>query len=592
MPEDSSANLARRASRSGSHLGELIDYSLHDEVNESIEDSNRYWYKEAVFYEVYVRAFCDGNGDGFGDLRGVTSRLDYLANLGVNCIWLLPIYPSPLKDDGYDIADNCDVHPHYGTIEDFKTLVNAVHERNMKIIADLIPNHTSDQHVWFQKSRAKKEDNPYRDYYVWTDDPLKYKEARIIFTDTEPSNWTWDEVAGQYYWHRFFASQPDLNFDNPKVQEEMLDIMRFWLKLGIDGFRVDAVPYLFEREGTNCENLPETHHYLKRMRKLMDDEFPGKIILAEACQLPIDVREYFGDGDEFHMGFHFPVMPRIYMTMKSGDYTKLKQILLDTPEIPKECQWVTFLRNHDELTLEMVSPEERKWMWEEYSPDPRMRINVGIRRRLAPLLDGDRRKIELIHSMLLTLPGSPILYYGDEVGMGDNIKLEDRNGVRTPMQWDPVDNHAGFSSAPKIYAPIIESNLYNQSRVNVNDAINDPSSLYNILRHMIAVRRKHPSFGMGKLEWVDSGDLGIASWFRFRGNDKMLVVSNLTDQPRRVFIDIPSKFAPRGCDFVTDVYTGFRHAIKGRKLEMSLRPFEFFWLDCNPAEAMACYHSM
>jgi len=593
MPEGPNMNserlVTRRASMARLDSG---DYQLHDELTESIEDSNRSWYKEAVFYEVYVRAFCDGNGDGFGDLRGVTSRLDYLANLGVNCIWLLPIYPSPLKDDGYDISDNKDIHPHYGNIEDFKTLVNAVHERNMKIIADLIPNHTSDQHHWFKASRAQKENNPYREYYVWTDDPVKYKEARIIFTDTEKSNWTWDEVAGQYYWHRFFSSQPDLNFDSPKVQDEMLDIMRFWLKLGIDGFRVDAVPYLFEREGTNCENLPETHEYLKRMRTMCDVEFPGKILLAEACQLPIDVREYFGDGDEFHMGFHFPVMPRIYMTLKSGDYTKLKQILLDTPDIPKECQWVTFLRNHDELTLEMVSPEERKWMWDVYSPDPRQRINVGIRRRLAPLLDGDRRRIELIHSMLLTLPGSPILYYGDEIGMGDNIWLEDRNGVRTPMQWDPVDRHAGFSSAPKIYVPIIDSEKYNSTRVNVNDAIKDPSSFYNILRHMIAVRRKHPSFGMGKLEWVDSGDLGIASWFRFRGNDKMLVVSNLTDQPRRVFIDIPSKFAPRGCDFVTDVYTGFRHAIKGRKLEMSLRPFEFFWLDCNPAEAMACYHSM
>jgi len=346
-----------------------------------------------------------------------------LSNLGVNCVWLLPIYPSPLRDDGYDVADYCNIHPHYGNLEDFKTLVKAVHERNMRIIADLIPNHTSDQHYWFQQSRLSR-DNPYRDYYVWSDNPTKYKDARIIFIDTEKSNWTWDEVAGQYYWHRFFSSQPDLNFENPKVRQEMLNTMRFWLDLGIDGFRVDAVPYLFEEEGTNCENLPQTHDYLKEMRKMMDTEYPGRIMLAEACQPPRDVRAYFGpNGEEFHMGFHFPVMPRIYMSIAAENYTKLKAVLDDTPDIPSSCQWVTFLRNHDELTLEMVTPEERKWMWETYAPNPRMRINLGIRRRLAPLFNNDRRRIELAHCMLLTLPGSPILYYGDEIGMGDNIWL-------------------------------------------------------------------------------------------------------------------------------------------------------------------------
>jgi len=413
---------------------EITNLRLSSYAKHSVLMKTRLWYQEAVFYEVYVRAFSDSNEDGFGDLRGLTDRLDYLSSLGVNCIWLLPIYPSPLKDDGYDVADYLDVHPHYGNLDDFKTLVNAVHERNMKIIADFIPNHTSDQHWWFRESRSSRT-NPYRDYYVWSDTDTKYKEARIIFVDTEKSNWTWDENTKQYYWHRFYSCQPDLNYENPKVREEMMNVMRFWLDMGIDGFRVDAVPYLFEQDGTSCENLDITHEYLKEIRMMIDTEYPDRILLAEACQMPQDVRAYFGDGDEFHMGFHFPVMPRIYMSIKAGDCTSLRDILEITPEIPDNCQWVTFLRNHDELTLEMVTPEERKWMWEQYAPDMRMRINLGIRRRLAPLMDNDRRRIELAHSMLLTLPGSPILYYGDEICMGDNIDLPDRNGVRTPMQW-------------------------------------------------------------------------------------------------------------------------------------------------------------
>eukprot|EP01117_Protostelium_nocturnum_P017534 TRINITY_DN714_c0_g1_i1.p1 TRINITY_DN714_c0_g1~~TRINITY_DN714_c0_g1_i1.p1 ORF type:complete len:619 (+),score=218.63 TRINITY_DN714_c0_g1_i1:263-2119(+) len=546
----------------------------------NVQNDQRLWYQEAVFYEVYVRAFCDGNGDGHGDLQGLTSRLDYLSNLGVNCVWLLPIYPSPLKDDGYDVADYCNVHPHYGNMDDFRTLVNAVHERNMRIIADLIPNHTSDQHDWFQKSRIDKEGKTkYHDYYVWTDNPNDYKDARIIFTDTEKSNWSWDEVRGQYYWHRFFSSQPDLNFDNPLVQEEMLDVMRFWLKMGIDGFRVDAIPYLFEREGTNCENLPETHEYLKRMRTMMDNEFPGKIMLAEACQLPHQVREYFGDGDEFHMGFHFPIMPRIYMSIRAHDSTSLKDILAQTPDIPEGCQWVTFLRNHDELTLEMVTPEERQWMWKEYAPDMQMRINMGIRRRLHPLMDNDRRRVELAKSMLLTLPGSPILYYGDEIGTGDNIQLFDRNGVRTPMQWDNTRPHAGFSQAENLYAPVIDSPLYNCDRVNVRDAQADPSSLYNVLRHMIAQRRKHQAFGSGKLFWLDHSDKSIAAWLRIYKMDIMLVVCNMSDESRNPTIDLPDKYVT--IPDVEDVLTETQYSIEDNKINVPLDPYAFKWIELS-----------
>jgi len=567
---------------SSASFDELPNYSYHEEITESIEDVTNLWYKEAVFYEVYVRAFCDSNGDGHGDLPGLTSRLDYLAALGVNCIWLLPIYPSPLKDDGYDVADYCNVHPHYGTLEDFKTLVAAVHERCMRIIADFIPNHCSDQHEWFQKARADR-NSPYRDYFVWSDSPTKYKDARIIFTDTEPSNWTWDEKAQQFYWHRFFASQPDLNFENPRVQEEMLNVMRFWLNLGIDGFRVDAVPYLFEEEGTNCENLPQTHDFLKRMRRMMDTEYPGRIILAEACQMPRDVREYFGESDEFHMGFHFPVMPRIYMSMKADDCTSLKNILATTPDIPKECQWVTFLRNHDELTLEMISPEERKWMWEQYAPEPRMKIIVGIRRRLAPLLDNDRRKIELAHSLLLTLPGSPILYYGDEIGMGDNIWLEDRNGVRTPMQWDNSEYHAGFSTARKTYAPVVDSPEYNRDRVNVRDAMNDPSSLYNILRHMIAARRKHSALSLGKLFWIDNGNPAVGTWIRHRANDKVLVVSNCSGSMQNLSVRIPRKFITPGYNEVREILTDARFVMdRAHYLTLTLTPYQFLWINIVP----------
>ena len=400
------------------------------------------WYKNAIFYEVHIRSFCDSNGDGKGDLPGIISKLDYIKDLGVDCIWLLPMFPSPLKDDGYDIADYHNVHPDYGTVEDFKTLVDEAHSRGMRVIADLVLNHTSDEHTWFVESRKSK-DNPYRDYYVWSDTDQKYSDARIIFVDTEPSNWTLDETTGEYYWHRFYASQPDLNYDNPVVADKMIDILKYWMDMGIDGFRADAVPYLFEREGTNCENLPETHDYLKRVRRVLDEDYPGTILLGEANQWPWDLRPYFGGdendpsvpGDEFHMAFHFPVMPRIFKALKLGDTTDILDIMDRTPSIPENCQWCVFLRNHDEVTLEMVTEEDRQLMWELYAPDERMRLNLGIRRRLAPLLDNDRRKIELANAILFSLPGAPIIYYGDEIGMGDNIWLFDRNGVRTPMQW-------------------------------------------------------------------------------------------------------------------------------------------------------------
>ncbi len=501
--------------------------------------NNPLWYKDAIFYEIHVRAFFDGDDDGRGDLRGLTSKLDYLKDLGVDCIWLLPIYPSPLKDDGYDISDYYNIAPAYGTVDDFHNLLDQAHARGLHVIMDLVLNHTSDQHPWFQAARRDR-NSPYRDYYVWSDTDQKYKDARIIFLDTEKSNWTWDEMAGQYFWHRFYSCQPDLNFDNPAVRQEMINVMRFWLKMGIDGFRADAVPYLFEREGTNCENLPETHAYLKEIRRALDQEFPGRILLAEANQWPEDTRAYFGDGDEFHMGFHFPVMPRIYMALRKADRTPLVWILGRTPPIPDNCQWCTFLRNHDELTLEMVSEEERQWMWHEYAPEARMRLNLGIRRRLAPLLDNDRRKIELANSLLFTLPGSSILYYGDEIGMGDNIWLHDRNGVRTPMQWTSAVN-AGFScAAPKsLYLPVIDNSVYGPGHVNVTDERAHADSLLNTLRHLIAVRKQHPAFGRGSFAWVECESLSVAAYVRQFGEERVLVVNNLAGKKQPVELKLP-----------------------------------------------------
>lgn len=537
------------------------------------------WYKDAVFYEVNVRAYCDSNGDGHGDLKGLLQKLDYIQALGVNCIWLLPIYPSPLNDDGYDIADYYGIYPNFGSLDDFKKLVDDVHARGMHIVADLVLNHTSIDHPWFQAARRDL-NSRYRDYYVWSDTDRKYAGARIIFTDTEPSNWTYDEVAGQYYWHRFFASQPDLNFDNPDVQAEMLKVMAFWLDMGIDGFRADAVPYLIEREGTNCENLPETHQYLKHIRKYMDEKYPGRLLLCEANQWPEDVRPYFGEDDEFHMGFHFPLMPRIYMALRQGDVSPLVWILGQTPAIPEDCQWCTFLRNHDELTLEMVTEEERQWMWREYAPDPRMRLNLGIRRRLAPLLDGDRRKIEVANSLLFTIVGSPIIYYGDEIGMGDNIQLFDRNGVRTPMQWDSSPN-AGFSTAPAemLYAPVIADETYGYRRVNVADQRADPDSLWHTIRRMIAARQKGLVFGRGSFTWAELSSLetqvSVAAYWRTYQDERRLVVNNLSDHPCSVVVTLPETPSSNPYDLLHEVDMPMPD---GNRLLIDLPPYGCRWI--------------
>ena len=526
------------------------------------------WYKDAIFYQIYVRAFYDSNGDGHGDIPGLTHRLDYLQELGVDCLWLMPIYPSPLKDDGYDIADYYNIAETFGSLEDFKVLLDAAHGRGIRLITDLVMNHTSDAHPWFQASRSDRR-SPYREYYVWSDTDRKYEDARIIFLDSEPSNWTWDDVGQQYYWHRFYASQPDLNYDNPQVQEEMLKVAAFWLDLGVDGFRADAVPYLFEREGTNCENLPETHLYLKRLRRFMEEHYPGRILLCEANQWPQDVRPYFGDGDEFHMGFHFPIMPRIYMALKKGRADDMIEILNRTPRIPENCQWCNFLRNHDELTLEMVTPDERDWMWEQYAPEPRMRLNLGIRRRLAPLLDNDQRKIELAHSLLFTLPGSPILYYGDEIGMGDNIWLEDRNGVRTPMQWTG-GAAAGFSEAAQLlYAPVIEDPDYAPSRLNVEQQRADPNSLWNAIHHMMMVRKHQHAFGRGEFEWVDVQNLSIAAFRRTYKAESIIAIHNLSGAQQ-----IISYETSRSANFLTDLLTENTFALE----RIELTPYQFVWL--------------
>ncbi|HMU80919.1 MAG TPA: maltose alpha-D-glucosyltransferase, partial [Microthrixaceae bacterium] len=461
------------------------------------------WFRRAVFYEVHVRGFYDATGDGNGDLRGLTDKLDYLEWLGIDCLWLLPFYSSPLRDGGYDISDFYQVHPDFGTTEDAARLIEEAHRRGIRVIADMVVNHTSDAHPWFQESR-RDATNPKADWYVWGDDDQRWSEARIIFTDTEPSNWSWDPVRGQYYWHRFFHHQPDLNYRNPEVQQAMLDVVTHWLGLGLDGFRLDAVPYLFERDGTNGENLPETHEYLRRLRKEVDAAFPGKVLLAEANQWPEDVVEYFGDGDECHMCFHFPLMPRMFMSLRREESTPVAEILARMPQIPDGCQWGIFLRNHDELTLEMVTDEERDYMYAEYASDPRMRRNVGIARRLFPLLENDRRQAELLHALLFSMPGTPILYYGDEIGMGDNIYLGDRDGVRTPMQWNP-DRNGGFSTADfaQLYLPPLMDPVYGFQALNIEGERRDGASFLNWLRRIIHVRQQHALFGTGGFEILE-----------------------------------------------------------------------------------------
>jgi maltose alpha-D-glucosyltransferase/alpha-amylase len=536
---------------------------------------NNLWYQNSIFYEVHTRAFSDSNQDGIGDLNGLTQKLDYLKSLGVDCIWLLPIYPSPLKDDGYDISDFYNVHPDLGTLEDFKKLVEETHRRGMRIIADLVVNHTSDQCRWFQEAQSNP-DSPYHQYYVWNDSIEKYRDARIIFIDTETSNWTWSEKAGKYYWHRFYACQPDLNYDNPAVREELKSIMRFWLDMGIDGFRADAVPYLFEREGTNCENLPETHAFLKELRRLMDAEYPGRILLAEANQWPRDLRAYFGDGDEFHMAFRFPLMPRMFMAIAKGDSTAIVDNLDQSPDIPANCQWCTFLRNHDELTVEMVTGEERQFLWDFYAPEPRMRLNLGIRRRLAPLLNGDIDKIELLYAILFSLPGAPIIYYGDEIGMGDNIWLNDRDGVRTPMQWSAKAN-GGFSEklTGNLYLPAIQEGRFGYPLVNVEAQIDDPNSLFNRLRRLIAVRKSHPAFSRQEIEilYRDRPEI-FAVQFNESGG-KIICIHNLSAQAQD--ITLPDL----RCNFLTQSTNQTKDGIDLPAGRISLKPYAYVWLsDC------------
>ncbi len=493
-----------------------------------LDSTDPRWYQKAVFYEVLVRGFYDANNDGTGDIAGLIEKLDYIEWLGVDCIWLLPFYQSPLRDGGYDISDFFSILPEYGDLADVMTLMEEAHKRGIRLIADLVVNHTSDQHPWFQESRRDRT-NPFADYYVWSDDNTRYADARVIFVDTETSNWAWDPMRQQYYWHRFFSHQPDLNYDNPEVQQAMIDVVKFWLDIGLDGFRVDAVPYLFEREGTNCENLPETHEYLKRLRKEVDAQFPGRVLLAEANQWPADVVEYFGDGDEFHMCFHFPIMPRMFMSVRREQRFPITEILAETPEIPDGCQWAMFLRNHDELTLEMVTDDERDYMYAEYAKDPRMKANVGIRRRLAPLVDNDRRVAELLHALLFSMPGSPVLYYGDEIGMGDNIYLGDRDGVRTPMQWTP-DRNAGFSRADfaRLYLPPLMDPVYGYQAVNVEAETRDASSMLHWMKRMIEVRKQHPVFGTGTFEVVNCENPSVLAYVRQQGDDTILCVNNLS----------------------------------------------------------------
>src|SRR5580658_9232869 len=537
------------------------------------------WFKDAIIYELHVRAFKDSNGDGIGDFPGLIQKMDYLQDLGVTCLWLLPFFKSPLKDDGYDIADYLDVHPMYGTIDDFRAFLGAAHDRGLQVMIELVVNHTSDQHPWFQRARNAPRGSPERDFYVWSDTEDKYKGVRIIFSDTERSNWTWDPVAKQFFWHRFFSHQPDLNYDNPKVVEEVVKVMRFWLDMGVDALRIDAIPYLVERDGTSCENLPETHAAIKVLRREIDANYSGRVLLAEANQWPTDVRPYFGDGDECHMAFHFPLMPRIYMALRQEDRLPITDIIVQTPSIPDSCQWGLFLRNHDELTLEMVTSDERDYMYIAYSTDPRMRINVGIRRRLAPLVDNNRRRIELLNSLLLSFPGTPLLYYGDEIGMGDNIYLGDRNGVRTPMQWN-ADRNAGFSRAlpAKLYSPVIMDPISGYEAVNVEAQQGDPSSLLSWMRNMIALRKLFPVFGRGSLEFLHPSNRKVLAYLRRNEDQRVLCVANLSRFAQPVDLDLSELESVVPVEMLG--YVDFP-PIGKQPYRLTLGPYGFFWLELH-----------
>ncbi len=532
------------------------------------------WYKDAVIYQVHVRTFCDSNGDGIGDFQGLEQKIGYLQELGVNAIWLMPFFPSPLRDDGYDIADYYNVHSSYGTLEDFRKLLETAHNRGIRIIIEMVLNHTSDQHPWFQESRSST-DNPRRDWYVWSDTDDRYRGTRIIFLDTEKSNWSWDPISKSYYWHRFFSHQPDLNYDNPAVREQMWEVMRFWLEMGVDGFRLDAVPYLVEREGTNCENLPETHAVLKDLRHRLDTHYPGRMLLAEANQWPADLRPYFGDGDEFHMAFHFPLMPRMFMGLKLEDRKPITEILQQTPEIPPTCQWSLFLRNHDELTLEMVTDMERDYMYDSYAENKTMRINLGIRRRLAPLLENDRRRIELMNGMLMSLPGTPIIYYGDEIGMGDNINLGDRNGVRTPMQWSGGWD-AGFSTAEpdRLYAPLIQNPVYGYPAVNVLSQIGSEHSLLRWMQRLILVRRSTAVFGRGSIEFLHPANHRILAYVRRLGDEAVLAVNNLSGAAQAVELDMRRY---KGNILIEMFGKNIFPRVGEQPYLLTMGPYQFFW---------------
>ncbi len=544
--------------------------------------SDPLWYKDAIIYELHVRAFQDSNGDGIGDFPGLISRLDYLQDLGVTCLWLLPFYPSPLRDDGYDIANYVDVNPSYGTLDDFRQFLDAAHSRGMQVLIELVINHTSDEHPWFQAARLAPAGSPARDLYVWSADNQRYKNVPIIFSDTEKSNWAWDEVAGAYYWHRFFSHQPDLNFDNPAVIEEVLKAMRFWLDMGVDALRMDAIAYLYERDGTRCENLPETHAAIKTLRAAIDADYTNRCVLAEVNQSPTDVRPYFGDGDECHMAFHFPLMPRIYMALRQEDRLPITDIMAQTPAIPDNCQWGLFLRNHDELTLEMVTADERDYMYLAYSADPRMRINVGIRRRLAPLVDNNRRRIELLNSLLLSFPGTPIIYYGDEIGMGDNVFLGDRNGVRTPMQWNGGWN-AGFSDADQqaLYFPLIMDPPYGYQGVNVAAQERTQTSLLRWMRRIVKVRTQHRAFGRGKFEMLLPENRSVLAYLRSYEGETILCVNNLSRfvQPARINLQRFIGMVP-----VEMIGTIRFPPIAENPYLFALGPHNFYWFKLTPAE--------
>ncbi|MHB8121368.1 MAG: maltose alpha-D-glucosyltransferase [Desulfuromonadaceae bacterium] len=542
---------------------------------DSILEDNPCWYRDAIIYQVHIKAFADSDADGIGDFRGLIGKLDYLQQLGVTAIWLLPFYPSPQRDDGYDIADYYDVNPDYNTLREFKQLLRVAHSRGIRIITELVLNHTSDQHPWFQRARTAKPGSAHRDFYVWSDTPEKYREARIIFQDFETSNWTWDPVAKSYFWHRFYSHQPDLNFDNPRVQAEMLRVIDFWMRMGVDGVRLDAVPYLFEREGTNCENLSETHDFLKKLRAHLDSSFKNRMLLSEANQWPEDAAAYFGDGNESNMAFHFPLMPRMFMAIEMEDRFPIVDILDQTPAIPEGCQWAVFLRNHDELTLEMVTDEERDYMYRVYASDPRARINLGIRRRLAPLMGNNRRKIELMNMLLFSLPGTPIIYYGDEIGMGDNFYLGDRNGVRTPMQWNP-DRNAGFSKASphKLFLPAIIEAEYHYESVNVENQERNSSSLLWWMRRTIAMRKRFRAFGCGTLEVLPSDNPKVLTFIRSFEDEKILVVINLSRFAQTVTVDL-SRYAGMVPE---EVFSRNRFPIiQENRYHFTMGTYDYFW---------------